>query len=478
MKCVVVYRLRRKFLTHSQRTCYTRDIIGNSLKKRLGTLAPLFSLRSFKNIPKDRGTFATGEAFLVWLQKTNQSLWQFLPLHTTELEPNASKHISSPYKGYGIGLDPKYLPEEFATIIPTSRQKEDFIIANREWIKDYGLFCALRDYFHTDDWRTWGENLRVRDPEVLSRWSSALALEIDHHIRVQWQLHEAFAKLQRKAQNLDVALSGDFPFYLSLHSPLVWTHQSAFDIHGDQALQIVSGVTDIPPSFFGRQVWGHPLYNWESKEHRSGILSLWKLRLRYMSKLFSYLRFDYAEAFYHYGAMSSVHPHEDHDRKGPGSIVFEELVRFAHELGLYVFAEDSGTQPAEMRTSLNSLKCPSIRIFRFTSGESIHVISELSVVYTTTHDTETLLSYTQSLSIERKKHISHVAGISYDQDDKALARKLRNAVIASPAQTVIVPIQDWLLTTERINTPGTETAMSDPNWRFEVKIPIEEFPMD
>ena len=88
------------------------------------------ALTSRKTDKNDDGTFATGLIFLDWLKKTNQSAWQILPLNETQLEPGSStKHIPSPYKSYGIGLDPKYLSESFVGMYPSSSEKRDFVAA-------------------------------------------------------------------------------------------------------------------------------------------------------------------------------------------------------------------------------------------------------------------------------------------------------------------------------------------------------------
>jgi 4-alpha-glucanotransferase len=49
-------------------------------------------------------------------------------------------------------------------------------------------------------------------------------------------------------------------------------------------------------------------------------------------------------------------------------------------------------------------------------------------------------------------------------------------LIHSPAQTVIIPIQDWLITTDRINIPGTEKMVGDTNWQYRVSVSIENLP--
>ena len=92
--------------------------------KVIGTLVPISALTSTTH---DNGTFSTGLIFLDWLKNTNQSAWQILPLNETQLEPGSStRHVPSPYKSYGVGLDPKYLPESFAGIYPSQSEKKEF----------------------------------------------------------------------------------------------------------------------------------------------------------------------------------------------------------------------------------------------------------------------------------------------------------------------------------------------------------------
>ena len=77
--------------------------------KIIGTLTPLSSLFSSTDSMDDRGTFSSGFVFLDWLRETNQFAWQLLPLHETQLEPGSDvKHVPSPYKSYGVGLEESF----------------------------------------------------------------------------------------------------------------------------------------------------------------------------------------------------------------------------------------------------------------------------------------------------------------------------------------------------------------------------------
>ncbi|HVF69478.1 MAG TPA: 4-alpha-glucanotransferase, partial [Xanthomonadales bacterium] len=267
-----------------------------SSKKIIGTLVPLSALSSLHSKKEDQDTFETGMAFLDWLHRTGQTAWQMLPLHQTQLEKDSAiKRVPSPYKGYGIGLDPKYLSSvnpkleyrnskqiqktndinikrfenfdfEISKIASNfefrASDLEKFIHENKDWIYDYALFCALTDHFGTDDWRRWETDLRDREKAALNKFSKLFRREIDQHVLLQYQLHKEYEKLRDKAKKLNIKLIGDLPYYLSINSPLVWAHQNIFQLKRGGEMEFVSGLPDGPAAHFGRQVWGHPLYKW------------------------------------------------------------------------------------------------------------------------------------------------------------------------------------------------------------------------
>jgi 4-alpha-glucanotransferase len=443
-------------------------------RKTIGTLLPLFALQE--------NDFLSAKKFLTWLKKTNQSAWLLLPLHEKQLEEgSATNHVPSPYKSYGIGLDPKYLPKE---PLETPRMSlEAFLEKHKDWIFDYALFCSLRDYFGTDNWLRWDKEISFRDENTIVIWKEKLKEKILFYQTEQWQLHETYRLLHSEAGSLDIALIGDLPYYPSFRSPLVWAHQEVFQIAEDGHLPFVSGIPDTAATHFGRQIWGHPLYNWDEKQKE--VITFWKLRLRYLASIFDHVRFDHAKAFFSYGVMDPNNSDNDCYKEGPGIEVFKELIQYAQQEGLTIFAEDSGDRTEVLRSAMNGMNLPGLRIFRFSlKGNNINPrYSEINqypencVAYTTTHDTETLLSYIQNLLPEQKKLLSESTGITYTTD-KSFAKEIRDAIVASPANMVIIPIQDWLLTTDRINVPGTEKEIGDTNWQYRLSMPVEDLPTE
>ncbi|MGI8420510.1 MAG: 4-alpha-glucanotransferase [Candidatus Levyibacteriota bacterium] len=459
-----------------------------STNKIIGTLVPITALFSSQQANIDHGTFAAGLIFLDWLSKTGQTAWQLLPLNETQLEGTSMKsHIPSPYKSYGIGLHPQYLSSAFLQKYPTLQEKDLFLEKNQYWITDYAIFCSLRDYFQTDDWRMWDKEVRERNLEALAYWENKLANKIDFYIKQQWQIEQSYIVLRSKAKTLGITLIGDLPFYISIKSPLAWVYQNAFQIEKDGSMPTVSGIPDVNKTYFGRQIWGHPLYNWESPNTKDTILALWKIRIRYMSQLFDYIRYDHANGFFHYGCIDVNDAKKDMYKVGPGPDVFEELIDYSYQQGLNVFVEDSGESIKQLLSFMKKRNIPGVRVFSFSFPETLANINthsaeisnypQQTVSYTSIHDTRTLLGFLEFLDPKHKKILASVSGVLYSSNTKEFATALRAAIIQSPSQMVIIPIQDWLLTTDRINIPGTEKAIHDKNWRFRLNIPIEALPV-
>lgn len=452
-------------------------------QKAVGTLVPLFSLTSKTH---EHHTLEVGIEFLDWLQRTRQKAWQLLPIHETQFIKGTTNHVSSPYKGYGIGLSPRYLSKEAANLKPSEKELSEFLSVHKKWIYDYALFCTARDHFKTDNWVEWEDGLKKREENAIQIFQKNHSKQIQQYVLSQWQLHHVYAKLRKKARALGIMLIGDFPFYMSFKSPLVWTNQELFDISENGEMLRASGLPLGPKSHYGRQFWGHPLYKWKEKSLIPYILNLWKLRFRYISTLFNMVRIDHAKGFFYYGSLDSKNETTDTIVDGPGKTVFEELLMYCNSIGLRLYAEDTGDKLKELRASLKEHSVPGIRIYRFAFNEKLEKINDQyarvfsyphnSLAYTTTHDTEPLMGYLSILTRDEKKNLAKESDIVYSSDDEVFAVNIRTAVINSPARIVIISMQDWLLTKNRINIPGTEKEIGDKNWQYQLNIPVEELP--
>lgn len=460
------------------------------MEKITGTALPIRSLLSRSDGLRDEphGTFRTVLPFIDWLKSTGQHAWQMLPLSQTHLEPGSvSVHVPSPYKGYGVGLDPAYLHGTPA-VTPDGDELAEFRLAQAEWLPDYALFCAIRNHLGTDRWMDWPTGLRDRSSAAIRTWSRQHADDIAHQETLQWRAHRAFAHIRDCAESAGIRLIGDLPFYLPVASPLVWAYRECFKLATDGSMPRVSGVPDSPKAHFGRQVWGHPLYAWSAPGTPQAALRVWKIRLDYHAALYDHMRLDHAKGLFRYGSIDPTDPGHDTFESGPGSAALEDIVLHARRSGLALFAEDSGDWLDELRATLRQLHVPGIRILRFAYNERHKEVEpnyadvahypEDGVAFTSTHDTAPLVGYVNLLDQDERRLLCARVGITYDGSSAVIAGRLRDALLTSPAHICILPLQDWLLTSDQINVPGTEKPTGDENWRYRMTVPIEDLPMD
>jgi 4-alpha-glucanotransferase len=395
------------------------------MPKMLGTLLPLSAIGSFK----------AGETFIDWLVTTHQQAWQFLPLHASGW--NQTSLYTSPYAGFGIGLNPLYVR------LPKTLPKDpEFITANNAWLADYCLFLALADHFRTDDWTTWPESIRLHLPSAIEEWTEKLQQHYTRHQRIQAYTYRAYAKLHHYAHTHGIQLIGDAPFYIAHHSPLVWAHQQAFVLTSDGKEPFVSGV--IKSRYFPRQIWHHPLYDYTNLET---VSTLWQCRLQQATTLYDQLRLDSGISFYTYNKIHLHNAALDETVHGPGDHILWPLLQYSRSIGLKVFVENiTNYDLRRLQRTMTRLGVRGIVVYTLNAKKCTgHHLSREIVYYSSNHDSMPLAEYCKS-------------------KEKALA--VRNFLVEN-SQNLIVPLQDWQLVTERINRPGTPVSQ---NWHYSVDV--------
>ena len=134
-----------------------------------------------------------------------------------------------------------------------------------------------------------------------------------------------------------------------------------------------------------------------------------------------------------------------------------------------MIAEDLGFLTQEVRTLLKASGYPGMKVLEFAfddteaSGYLPHNYSENCVVYTGTHDNDTLAGWFDSLSEKDQSFAREYAG-SLCVPQKELPWQFIRLALASPARLAVIPVQDYLgLGTEaRINEPST----LGKNWKW------------
>jgi 4-alpha-glucanotransferase len=414
----------------------------------LGTLLPLTAL-SKKS--KKLNLFEEGKRFVDWLSATGQQAWQFLPLHPTAW--NETNLFASPYTSFGIGINPLFVPGIKPISDPVFEKQ------NAGWLPKFAEFMALAEHFGHDNWIKWPKTYISAD-------------RLRYHAGIQAALYNEYSKLKVYANAKNILLIGDIPNYLPLNSPLVWAWKDCFEINSDGSMNFVSGAGAA--THFIRQVWGHPLYNWKNQNRN---LKLWQSRLSYAAKLYDGIRLDAAIAFYTFGKISVSDEKKDLIGHGPGDKVFVPLIRHGLKLNLRIFGEDvAGYDLSALQSAMKKLGMPGVSVFSLSltnksqTLDTKHFDPQISksneICYTSTHDTPTLLGFLSGLNRRQKKVIADALHIPLTTNNRELAVEVRNLLLAK-SRRLIIPIQDWLNISRRLNIPGT---ISRRNWSYRVDV--------
>lgn len=268
---------------------------------------------------------------------------------------------------------------------------------------------------------------------------------------------------------------GDVPIYVAHDSADIWTHREFFCLDEQGNPTVVAGV---PPDYFSAtgQLWGNPLYRWDVLAQTG--FAWWIERFQAVLSLVDIVRLDHFRGFEAYwevpaGETTAV---QGQWVKGPGPPLFEAL---QDALGpLPVVAEDLGLITPEVIELKNRFDLPGMAVLQFAFGPDpqSHFFRPPTyvrnlVVYTGTHDNDTTLGWwsrtnrgdpaCSSEEIQKEKEFA----LKYlGSDGREMNWAFIRTVLASVADTAIVPLQDVLgLGSEaRMNLPGTPRG----NWRW------------
>jgi len=393
-----------------------------------------------------------------------------------------SKTASADF-GSSKRLRPKLLMEAYRTFIARGsaemrRSFGEFRDRERVWLDDFCLFITLRARYGTADWTTWPEDLARRQPSVLSAVRDESADQIDYFAFEQFLIDRQWDALRNHCKDRRIGLIGDVPMFVAHRSADVWSHPEAFLLDADGRPRFVAGA---PPDAFAAdgQRWGNALYDWEQHE-RTGF-GWWKSRLQRQLELFDLLRLDHFIGFSRYWRIPSESETAMDGQwiDAPGHAFFEELTRVHGELPF--IAEDLGAVSQEVWDLRDRYGLPGMKVLQFAFGgdpeNRVHhpdAYPRRSVAFTGTHDSNTMLGWYRDLQRQAQSNdatadaellrVQRYFGTSRDLDvvDAAI-----RALLGSPADTVIFPLQDLLHLDgrHRMNRPGTTNG----NWTWRVE---------
>ncbi len=461
------------------------------------------------SLPGRFGIGDLGEAayrFVDFLAAAGQSYWQVLPLSPTGYGDSPYQGLSA-FAGNPLLISPQRLVEsghleptdledcpdfpagtvDFGPVIrlktalleraferfrahaPSDQRAafERFCADQAAWLDDFALFMALKEAHGLRPWPEWETEVAARRPPALTRWRKRLAAEIESQKYRQWQFFEQWLALKRYANERGVRIIGDIPIFVANDSADVWVHARLF--HFDEQLRptVVSGV---PPDYFSPtgQLWGHPLYRWEVMADEG--YAWWIARFRMAFTQADVVRIDHFRGFYNYwevpaGAETAVHGRWLH---GPGAPLFRAVTAALGEVA--IIAEDLGDFDAESRAGVDALQAefgfPGMKVLQFAFGGGSdapflpHNYSRECVVYTGSHDNETVVGWYRQMATEAERDFARRYMAC---DGTGIAWDMIRLAWGSVAHTAMTTAQDLLSLGHeaRMNNPG---SVGPPNW--------------
>lgn len=464
-----------------------------------GILLPIASLPG----PYGIGCFSKNAyEFVDQLKAGGQRYWQILPLGPTGYGDSPYQSFSTfagnPYfidltalieegviteeecKQYNFGESSRYIDYEklylsrFLILRKAFERSNScankafirFCEENGDWLEDYALYMVIKNHYKGKSWCEWEEDIRLRKPEAIAEYQVEFAEDILFYQYQQYLFDCQWSKLKQYANEQGIKIVGDIPIYVAFDSADTWANPELFQLDEERMPTAVAG---CPPDGFSAtgQLWGNPLYNWEY--HKKTGYEWWMKRIKYSYNLYDVIRIDHFRGFDEYYSI----PYGDKTAEfgtwlpGPGYDIFQKLNK---KLGnMDIIAEDLGYLTNTVRALVKNSGYPGMKVlqFAFDSREESdylpHNYDHNCVVYTGTHDNNTVVGWFKTISKEdRELALEYLGRRTMKNDD--IAWEIIRLAQASVAEICIVPIQDYLKLDEsaRINEPSTVGK----NWKW------------
>jgi 4-alpha-glucanotransferase len=336
------------------------------------------------------------------------------------------------------------------------------------WLDDYSLFMALKKVHDNKCWNEWEEGLRFRKSSALKTCLRDLSDETEYYKWIQFVFFSQWNDIKKYAKKKKVKIIGDMPIYVAYDSADCWANTQYFDLDKDMNPRSVSG---CPPDYFAPtgQLWGNPVYNWNKIRHRS--YDWWVRRVEFSFEMYDIIRIDHFRGFDEFYSIPAGSETAEFGtwEKGPGLNFFKNI-RAA--IGDRPFiAEDLGTLTDSVHKLVHDTGYPGMKVleFAFSANDNSeylpHHYEKSCVVYTGTHDNNTIRGWYDSVNETDRAYAETYLGAPFTEEN--VSKELIMLAERSIADTCIIPMQDWLdLGTEaRINRPGT---VGD-NWHWRMK---------
>jgi 4-alpha-glucanotransferase len=347
------------------------------------------------------------------------------------------------------------------------RAFEAYCAREQHWLKDYAVFRALKEVFNWQTWTAWPEKLRDFDAQAVEEFRAQYRELVDFYAYLQWLLDGQLRKAKLTAQMCGMYIFGDIPFATNLDSAEVWAERENFRLGAE---------IGAPADQFSRdgQRWGLPAYDWDYIAAHDW--NLWRRKIRRVTELYDIFRLDHLVGFYRTYVFTPENPKgafdlpQEQDQITRGKHFLEMVLQEAQ--GKLPVGEDLGVIPNYVRRMLVDLRIPGYKVLRWEREDNGYYreprnYPQVSLATTSTHDTETLRGWWETMDINERRNIWEMisaqktdGNVPFNLDTQ---RAILRRVLDSNSALSLFAWQDITGSLARINTPGT---VSEDNWTY------------
>ena len=456
-------------------------------------------LMHISSLPGKYGIGSFGQSaydFVDFLVRTKQRYWQILPLGTTSYGDSPYQSFSAfagntyfidfdilieeglldeaDVKGADFGDDPRKV--DYAKIFDARRpimekavarflkaddlsDYESFVEQNAAWLEVFADYMAIKEYFDNLAWTEWpDEAIRRREAASLASYREKLADKLTYHRVTQYLFFKQWLRLKAYANEHHIEIVGDMPIYVAADSADVWAQPHFFKTDAVGKPTCVAG---CPPDEFSEtgQLWGNPIYDWEAMD-KDGY-AWWIERLRESFKIYDIVRIDHFRGFESYWEVPADSETSATGKwvKGPDYKLFAAVKEALGDLN--IIAEDLGFMTDEVIELRERTGFPGMKILQFAfnpddeSIDSPHLAPNNSVMYTGTHDNNTVLGWYKDEIDDATRQ--YMAQYTNRKEYETVPHAMLRTIFASVSFMAIATMQDLLEldSAARMNYPST-----------------------
>ena len=456
-------------------------------------------LMHISSLPGKYGIGSFGQSaydFVDFLVRTKQRYWQILPLGTTSYGDSPYQSFSAfagntyfidfdilieegllneaDVKGADFGDDPRKV--DYAKMFDARRpimekavarfleaddlsDYESFVEQNAAWLEVFAEYMAIKEHFDNLAWTEWpDEAIRRREAASLASYREKLADKLTYHRVTQYLFFKQWLRLKAYANEHHIEIVGDMPIYVAADSADVWAQPHFFKTDAVGKPTCVAG---CPPDEFSEtgQLWGNPIYDWEAMD-KDGY-AWWIERLRESFKIYDIVRIDHFRGFESYWEVPAGSETSASGKwvKGPDYKLFAAVKEALGDLN--IIAEDLGFMTDEVIELRERTGFPGMKILQFAfnpddeSIDSPHLAPNNSVMYTGTHDNNTVLGWYKDEIDDATRQ--YMAQYTNRKEYETVPHAMLRTIFASVSFMAIATMQDLLEldSAARMNYPST-----------------------